>query len=122
MDANTAGVTKVSRQNSCKRSAIVNVGSVMFTPPNRSLRRLRLEELLSKIEQIEEQVSLTLREYPHGHTLERQRLVLAIAKQVRSHLMEQLRGGPRVAVLGNDAEQPHLRLVDDQQRSSASES
>jgi len=93
----------------------------MFTPPNRSLRRLKLEELLSKIEQIEDQVSLTLREYPHGHTLERQRLVLAIAKQVRSHLIEQLRGGPRVAVLGNDAEQPHLRLVDEQQPSSASE-
>lgn len=83
---------------------------------------MKLEELLSKIEQIEEQVSLTLREYPHGHTLERQRLVLAIAKQVRSHLMEQLRGGPRVAVLDNDTEHPHLRLVDDQQRSSASES
>ena len=31
----------------------------MFAPPNRSLRRLKLEELLSKTEQIEEQVSLT---------------------------------------------------------------
>jgi hypothetical protein len=91
----------------------------MVMPPNRSLRRLKLEELLSKIEQIEEQVTLTLHEYPHGHTIERQRLVLAIAKQIRSHLMDQLRGGTRVAVLGDEAEHSHLRLVG--QGSSASD-
>jgi hypothetical protein len=88
-------------------------------PPNRSLRRLKPEELLSKIEQIEEQVALTLHEYPHGHTIERQRLILAIAKQIRSHLMDQLRS-TRVAVLGDETEHSHLRLVEGQ-RSSASD-
>ena len=73
---------------------------------NTSLRRLKLEDLLSKVEQIEEQANLTLTEYPNGHTLERQRLIMAIAKQVRSHLADQLRlgdrqpaQGPRIAVL-----------------------
>lgn len=74
---------------------------------NNSLRRLKLEDLLSKVEQIEEQANLTLTEYPNGHTLERQRLIMAIAKQIRSHLTDQLRLGsrepvahrPRVAVL-----------------------
>ena len=74
---------------------------------NTSLRRLKLEDLLSKVEQIEEQANLTLTEYPNGHTLERQRLIMAIAKQVRSHLADQLRLGdrqpaahrPRIAVL-----------------------
>ena len=74
---------------------------------NTSLRRLKLEDLLAKVEQIEEQASLTLTEYPNGHTLERQRLIMAIAKQVRSHLADQLRLGdrqptanrPRIAVL-----------------------
>ena len=60
-----------------------------------NLRRMKLEELISKIQQIEEQVALTLEEYPHGHTLERQRLVLAIAKQMRAHLADQLSGGER---------------------------
>jgi hypothetical protein len=75
---------------------------------NTSLRRLKLEDLLSKVQQIEEQANLTLTEYPNGHTLERQRLIMAIAKQVRSHLADQLRLGdrepvaqhrPRIAVL-----------------------
>jgi 23S rRNA G2445 N2-methylase RlmL len=91
----------------------------MVTPPNRSLRRLKLEELLSKIEQIEEQVSMTLQEYPHGHTIERQRLVLAIARQIGSHLKDQLRDGTRVAVLGEESEHPHLRVVDGQRSSAA---
>jgi hypothetical protein len=90
----------------------------MVTPPNRSLRRLKLEELLLKIEQIEEQVTLTLHEYPHGHTIERQRLVLAIARQIRSHLRDQLRGGTRVTVLANETENSHLHVVKDE-RSSA---
>ena len=62
---------------------------------NTSLRRMRLEDLLSKVEQIEEQANLTLTEYPNGHTLERQRLIMAIAKQIRSHLADQLRLGDR---------------------------
>lgn len=60
-----------------------------------TVRRMKLEELISKMQQIEEQVALTLEEYPHGHTLERQRLALAIAKQVRAHLADQLRAGER---------------------------
>lgn len=74
---------------------------------NASLRRIKLEDLLSKVEQIEQQANLTLTEYPHGHTVERQRLIMAIAKQIRSHLSDQLRVGnrepdperPRVAIL-----------------------
>jgi hypothetical protein len=61
---------------------------------------MKLEELISKMQQIEEQVALTLDEYPHGHTLERQRLVLSIAKQVRAHLADQLTGGERKPVEG----------------------
>lgn len=56
---------------------------------------MRLEELVSKLAQIEEQVSLTISEYPHGLAIERQRLALAIAKQLRSHIEDQLRAGPR---------------------------
>lgn len=76
-----------------------------------SLRRLKLEDLLSKIEQIDQQAALTLSEYPNGHTLERQRLIIAIARQIRSHLQDQVRLGerePRVALIrdlafaGND--------------------
>jgi hypothetical protein len=78
-----------------------------------SLRRLKLEDLLSKIAQIDEQAALTLAEYPNGHTIERQRLIIAIARQIRSHLQDQMRQGereefqhvperPRVAVLTGD--------------------
>ena len=86
----------------------------MVTPPKRTLRRLRLEELISKMEQIEEQVALTLNEYPHGHTIERQRLVLAIARQIRSHLLDQVRSGQRVAVLKDNGEAGHLRVIESQ--------
>jgi hypothetical protein len=89
----------------------------MVTPPTRpGLRRLKLEELISKLEQIEEQVSLTLHEYPHGHTIERQRLVLAIAKQVRSHLKDQLRAGQRTVAVLPDSEAGHLRVIDGDKR------
>ena len=68
----------------------------MFEPNKpTALRRMRLEELIGKLEQIEQQASLTLREYPDGLTLERQRLILAIAKQVQSHLRDQLHNGAR---------------------------
>src|SRR5687768_8986940 len=62
-------------------------------------RRLRLEQLIAKIEQIEQQAALTLHEFPHGHTVERQRLIMAIAKQVRSHLMDQVEAGEREPLL-----------------------
>jgi hypothetical protein len=51
---------------------------------------MKLEELITKLEQIEQQAALTLSEYPHGLTVERQRLIVGIAKQVRSHLMDEL--------------------------------
>jgi DNA-binding response OmpR family regulator len=41
----------------------------MFRHPKNTLRRMKLEELIGKIEQIEEQVNLTLHEYPRGHTV-----------------------------------------------------
>ena len=59
---------------------------------------MKLEELITKMQQIEEQASLTLHEYPHGHTKERVRLLLAIAKQVRAHLADQLQAGGREAL------------------------
>jgi hypothetical protein len=83
-----------------------------MVPPSQknSLRRMKLEELIGKIEQIEEQVHLTLHEYPRGHTIERQRLVLAIAKQIRAHLTDQLAAGARKA-LAAEAE-PYLRVIE----------
>lgn len=71
---------------------------------------MKLEELVAKMLQIEEQVSLTLQEYPHGHTVERQRLVFAIARQVRAHLSDQLAAGNRQPF--NARAEPHLRVVD----------
>jgi molybdopterin converting factor small subunit len=95
----------------------------MVTPPRTTgLRRLKLEELISKLAQIEEQVSRTLDEYPHGHTLERQRLVLAIAKQVRSHLTDQLRAGQRVAIIPDESEARHLRVVEAEKRNASTQS
>ena len=74
---------------------------------------MKLEELLGKLEQIEQQAALTLQEYPNGLTLERQRLILAIAKQVQAHLRDQMREGPRAA-LSEEGTQPrrHLQSVD----------
>ena len=86
----------------------------MFTPPKNTLRRMKLEELIAKMQQIEEQVALTLHEYPQGHTIERQRLVLAIAKQVRAHLMDQAAAGER-QVIAKDKE-PRLRVVNGEER------
>jgi hypothetical protein len=85
--------------------------SAMFTPPKKAaLRRMKLEELIFKMQQIEEQAALTLHEYSHGHTVERQRLVMAIAKQVRAHLVDQVAAGERAAV-AKEAELK-LRVVD----------
>jgi len=41
------------------------------------------EELLSKLELIEEQARLTLEEYPQHLVKERQRMIIALAKHVR---------------------------------------
>ena len=64
---------------------------------------MKLEELAAKLAQIEEQANLTLGEYPHGLALERQRLIVTLAKQLRQHVEDQLRLGPRKPLLGAEA-------------------
>jgi len=56
---------------------------------------MNLEELVTKLEQIERQAVFTLSEYPHGLTVERQRLIVGIAKQIRAHLTERLQRAAR---------------------------
>jgi len=63
--------------------------------PIPALRRMRLDEMLRKLEQIERQAHLTAVEYPNGLPVERQRLIIAIARQLRTHLKDQLRQGTR---------------------------
>jgi hypothetical protein len=46
------------------------------------------EELLSKLELIEEQARLTLDEFPRHLTKERQRMIIALAKNIRWLLNE----------------------------------
>lgn len=70
----------------------------MLPVKSKPLRRMKLEELIAKMEQIEEQARLTLDEYPHGLTKERVRLVMALAKQVRAHVTDQLEAGARDAI------------------------
>jgi hypothetical protein len=74
--------------------------------PSSALRRMKLEELIAKLGQIEEQASLTLAEFPQTLTLERARLIRALAKQMRSHLQDQLNAGSREATDGR-----HLHSV-----------
>lgn len=74
-----------------------------------ALRRMKLEDLVAKLAQIEEQASLTLSEYPQTLVPERARLILALAKQMRSHLQDQLRAGERSAA--NDGRQPQAVRV-----------
>jgi len=69
---------------------------------------MKLEELIAKMEQIEEQAAVSLHEYPGGHTKERLRLLLAIAKQVRAHLTDQLESGSREALLDDGDVKVHV--------------
>jgi hypothetical protein len=87
----------------------------MVAPRNKGIRRLKLDELIAKLAQIEEQAALTLQEYPHGLTVERQRLIVGIAKQVKSHLEDQLRRGGREPQ-ATDTEENHLHAVDAKRR------
>lgn len=75
-------------------------------------RRLKLEQLVTKIQQIEQQAVLTLHEYPNGHTVERQRLIMAIARQVRSHLLDQLEAGERQPLTDLASEKKRMRAVE----------
>ena len=68
-------------------------------PHSVPLHRMKLEELAAKLAQIEEQANLTLDEYPHGLAVERQRLIVTLAKQLRQHVEDQLRLGPRKPLL-----------------------
>ena len=68
------------------------------------IRRLRLEELVTKLQQIEQQAALTLDEYPHGLTVERQRLIIGLAKQMQAHLRDQLHHGEREVPVGRAAD------------------
>jgi hypothetical protein len=45
-----------------------------------------LEELRAKLLQIEEQANLTLNEFPKTLTKERQRMIIALARYLRSEL------------------------------------
>lgn len=47
---------------------------------------MNLQDLIAKMQQIEQQVALTLHDYPAGWVEERQKLIAAVAKQVRTHL------------------------------------
>jgi hypothetical protein len=49
---------------------------------------MKQQELIAKLEQIEEQARLTLEEYPKILTRERQRMIIALAKYIRSELDE----------------------------------
>ena len=44
---------------------------------------MQTEELLSKLDQIEEHASNTLKEFPQHLTKERQQMIIALVKQVR---------------------------------------
>jgi hypothetical protein len=44
---------------------------------------VEIEELLSKLELIEEQARLTLDEFPRHLTKERQRMIISLAKNIR---------------------------------------
>lgn len=50
------------------------------------------DELISKLEQIEEQARLTLEEFPKNLTRERQRMIIALAKYIRADLRDRSSG------------------------------
>ena len=47
---------------------------------------MKQQELIAKLQQIEEQAKLTLEEYPKTLTRERQRMIIALAKYIRTEL------------------------------------
>ena len=58
------------------------------------------EELLSKLELIEEQARLTLEEFPRHLTKERQRMIISLAKNIRWLMNET--ASPEAALSMND--------------------
>ena len=69
------------------------------------------DELISKLEQIEEQARLTLEEFPKNLTRERQRMIIALAKYIRAELNDRVsRPGesfPRFDILDTDVPSEH---------------
>jgi hypothetical protein len=53
-------------------------------------KEMEPKELLSKLELIEEQARRTLEEFPQNLTKERQRMIIALVKQMRWHIAEAL--------------------------------
>ncbi|HEX6298537.1 MAG TPA: hypothetical protein VFZ74_18380 [Burkholderiales bacterium] len=66
------------------------------------------DELIAKLGQIEEQARLTLEEFPKRLTRERQRMIIALAKYIRSELNDRTlrRGEPYLRFKPDDAEIP----------------
>ena len=66
------------------------------------------DELIAKLGQIEEQARLTLEEFPKRLTRERQRMIIALAKYIRSELNDRTlrRGGPYLPFKHGDADIP----------------
>lgn len=58
------------------------------------MRRVKLGELASKLEQIEQLASKTIAEHPHLSE-QRQRLIMAIARHLRTHVLDQMEAGER---------------------------
>jgi hypothetical protein len=69
------------------------------------LRRMRLEKLITKLAQTEEESALTLDAYPQRVRVGRQTLIIDIAKQARWHLEE-------------DTEAQHLHSIDSERRTA----
>lgn len=46
------------------------------------------QEIIAKLQQIEEQARLTLEEFPKNLTRERQRMIIALVKYIRAELEE----------------------------------
>jgi hypothetical protein len=75
-------------------------------PNETTLRRMTLEQLISKLEQIEQQAQFTIREYPGTLALDRQRLIIGLARQLQIQIQDQLRGGARDPLANAAVDEP----------------
>jgi hypothetical protein len=66
--------------------ATVGFGLVRYGPKSREDRPIRMDiqELIAKLEQIEEQAQRTLEEFPKSLTKERLRMIIALARYLRT--------------------------------------
>lgn len=58
------------------------------------------EELITKLAQIEEQAQLTLEEFPKSLTKERQRMIIALARYIRSEAAKGIERTEEAGLLG----------------------